>query len=116
MPNAQLKIKLDQQVDTIRALDSMTLSGTVSGISDGKIHFSILEQSYEKMLSQSPSDRDSVSVLYDGSMIFSEDAEVKDGKFSLNFITPRKISFGDTAAEIRIWANSNSTSSKNSGS
>ena len=111
MPNAQLKIKLDQQVDTIRALDSMTLSGTVSGISDGKIHFSILEQSYEKMLSQSPSDRDSVSVLYDGSMIFSEDAEVKDGKFSLNFITPRKISFGDKAAEIRIWANSNSTSS-----
>lgn len=110
MPNAALKVKLDQQVDTIRALDSMTLSGTVSGITNGSIHISMLEQSYEKKLSQEPSTREDVDVLYDGSLIFSEEAEVKDGKFLVNFITPRKISFGDTAAEIRIWANSNSTS------
>ena len=109
MPNAALNVKLDQKVDTIRALDSMTLSGTVSGISNGSIHISILEQSYEKKLSQEPAERDSVAVLYDGSQIFSEEAEIKDGKFLVNFITPRKISFGDTAAEIRIWANSNST-------
>jgi hypothetical protein len=109
MPNAALKVKLDQQVDTIRALDSMTLSGTVSGITNGSIHISMLEQSYEKKLSQEPSTREDVDVLYDGSLIFSEEAEVKDGKFLVNFITPRKISFGDTAAEIRIWANSNST-------
>lgn len=109
MPNAGLSIQLDQKIDTIRALDSMNLSGSVKGISNGKLHISILEQSYEKKLSQEPSDNDSVSVLYDGSLIFSEDTEVKDGRFSIHFITPRKIAFGDTAAEIRLWANGNST-------
>jgi hypothetical protein len=43
-----LDITLDQQVDTIQALDNMTLSGKVSGLDDGKIRLNILEGRYEK--------------------------------------------------------------------
>ncbi len=111
MPVAELSVKLDQKVDTIRALDSMELSGSVSGISSGTLHLSILEQSYEKKLSEAPARDDSVAVLYDGAQIFSEDVEIRDGKFSVSFITPRKIAFGDTAAEIRLWASGNTNSS-----
>lgn len=111
MPRTELSVKLDQKVDTIRALDSMALSGSVGGISDGTLHLSILEQSYEKKLSEAPARDDSVAVLYDGAQIFSEDVEIRDGKFSVRFITPRKIAFGDTAAEIRLWASGNSNGS-----
>ncbi len=111
MPVAELSVKLDQKVDTIRALDSMELSGSVSGISSGTLHLSILEQSYEKKLSEAPARDDSVAVLYDGAQIFSEDVDIRDGKFSVSFITPRKIAFGDTAAEIRLWASGNTNSS-----
>lgn len=111
MPSSGLSVKLDQKVDTIRALDSMELSGSVAGISSGTLHLSILEQSYEKKLSEAPARDDSVAVLYDGAQIFSEDMDIRDGKFSVRFITPRKIAFGDTAAEIRLWASGNSNSS-----
>lgn len=110
MPNGALSVKLDRSVDTLRALDSVKLSGTVSGISGGKIHVALLEQPYEKKLSQEPSDADSVAVLYDGALIYSTDADVEGGRFSVDFITPRKIAFGDTAAEIRLWASGPSTS------
>lgn len=109
MPSGGLSVDLEQKIDTIRALDSMKLSGTVSGISDGKVQVSIFEQSYEKNLSREPALDEEIAVLYDGSQIFSEEAEVKNGKFELSFITPRKISFGDTAAEIRLWAYGSST-------
>lgn len=104
LPRMHLGITLDQQVDTIQALDNMKLSGTVSGMDNGKVRLSILEGSYEKNLSQAPSNDTDLVVLYDGNLIFSEDVDVKDGHFSTEFITPRKIAFGDTAAEIRLWA------------
>ncbi len=110
MPTSGLSVKLDQKVDTIRALDSMELSGSVGGISSGTLHLSILEQSYEKKLSEAPARDDSVTVLYDGAQIFSEDVDIRDGRFSVRFITPRKIAFGDTAAEIRLWASGTSNS------
>lgn len=109
MPSSEFSLRLDKKLDTLRALDSVSLSGSVDGMQNGKIHVAVLEQSYEKKLSQAPADRDSVAVLYDGSLIFSEDAEVKDGRFSVQFITPRKMAFGDTAAEIRLWANENAS-------
>ncbi len=110
MPNGSLSVKIDQKIDTLRALDSMTLSGAVPGITSGKLHVAILEQGYEKKLSQEPANSDSIAVFYDGSLIYSEDVEIKDGRFSIDFITPRKMAFGDSAAEIRLWANGQSSS------
>lgn len=110
MPAAELSLKLDQKIDTLRALDSLELSGTVEGISSGTVHLSVLEQTYEKKLSEAPAREDSVAVLYDGAQIFGEDAKIENGRFSVRFITPRKIAFGDTAAEIRLWASGNSGS------
>ncbi|MFA6835367.1 MAG: FlgD immunoglobulin-like domain containing protein, partial [Fibrobacteraceae bacterium] len=110
MPNSSLDVSLDEQVDTLHALDSMTLSGSVSGLSKGSVHVAVLEQSYEKKLSKEPASSSLIPVLYDGSLIFSENAEVKDGRFSVSFITPRKIAFGDTAAQIRLWAYGTSSS------
>jgi hypothetical protein len=104
MPRKEFSVQLDQQVDTIQALDKMVLSGSVPGAASGKLHLSILEGRYEKELSLKPAYEDQTEkVIYDGNSIYSETVPVKSGKFNTEFITPRKIAFGDTAAEIRLW-------------
>ncbi|MFA6623712.1 MAG: C25 family cysteine peptidase [Fibrobacteraceae bacterium] len=105
LPDQRLSVSLDQKVDTIQALDNMTLSGSVSGLSSGMVRLNILEQSSSKNLTRrTGSGNINVPVVYDGSPVYSEDVAVENGRFRANFITPRKISFGDTAAEIRLWA------------
>ncbi len=103
IPRREFSVRLDQTVDTIQALDKMTLSGSVPGGVNGKLHLSILEGRYEKELSLKPASDDTEKVIYDGNSIYSETIPVKSGKFNTEFITPRKIAFGDTAAEIRLW-------------
>lgn len=103
IPRRDYFISLDQKIDTIQALDKMYLSGSVRGASNGKLHLSILEGRYQKELSLQPAYDTEETVLYDGSAIYSETVPVTGGKFSTEFITPRKIAFGDTAAEVRLW-------------
>lgn len=109
MPKSELKVTLDSALDTIKALDRMHLSGTVSDMDDGYIDLVLREGRIEKMIDmQIPSEwsegNDSLKVFYDGPLVYSEKVPVKSGRFETEFVTPRKISSGDTAAEFSAWA------------
>lgn len=103
MPRSDLKVSLDQKLDTLKALDKMTLSGTVKGMTDGHVNLVLTEGRSSKPMNLVSVDRD-IDVFYEGSLIYSEEIPVKDGRFKTEFVTPRKISFGDTAAEFSAWA------------
>ena len=112
MPKNELKVSLDSALDTIKALDRMHLSGSVSDMDDGYIDLVLREGRVEKVLDMQVLDMatgetDSIMVFYDGPLIYSEKIPVKSGRFETEFVTPRKISFGDTNAEFSAWAYSN---------
>ena len=104
MPSNELKIHLDTKLDTIRALDKVNLTGSVDGIDDGFINLVLREGRVEKRVDLQHPDEDSVDVFYDGALIYSEKVPVKSGRFATEFVTPRKISIGDTTAEFSAWA------------
>lgn len=109
MPFANNKINLDQKLDTVKALDRMKLSGTVSGMNNGMINLAIREGRVNKKLGLDVMDKrlgqeDSISVDFDGALLYSEEVPVRSGRFETEFITPRKLNFGDTAAEFSAWA------------
>ena len=109
MPNAEFKISLDSQLDSIKALDRMKVSGTVDGLDNGFVDLVLREGRSQKRMALEVAD-DSVDVFYDGSLIYSEKIPVKGGRFTTEFVTPRKISIGDTAAEFSAWAYSSNES------
>lgn len=109
MPIAEKTVTLDQKLDTLKALDKMKLSGSVSGMDNGTINLSIREGRVKKRLdlqidSNKDHVNDSLDVIFAGSLLYSEEVPVRGGRFETEFITPRKLNFGDTAAEFTAWA------------
>ena len=104
MPFANYKISLDSPVDTVKALDKMKLSGKVSGLSTGNIALTLREGRYIKLLPTQRSAGDTLKVMYDGALIYSEVIPVVGGRFETEFVTPKKLNIGDTLAELRAWA------------
>lgn len=109
MPYNKLKVSLESKLDTVYALDKMTLSGTVSGLDDGYVDLVMRESRQQKTVDLVVNDS-VIDVSYDGSLIYSETVPVKMGRFTTEFVTPRKISVGDTSAELSLWAYSSKTS------
>lgn len=107
LPVEKFKIHLDQKIDSLLSLDKMTLSGTVDNAETGRIFLSVREGFKKKTLSYAPASEDSVEVSYAGGLIYSEEIPVQGGRFSTEFITPQKIAFGDTAAEVSAYFYSN---------
>ena len=109
MVKADIDVSLDQKIDTLRALDKVKLSGTVSGIENGTIELSLRESRDTMRLYLGLSDikDDTLNVVYDGALIYSEKVPITGGRYETEFVTPRKISFGDTAVELNAWAYSN---------
>ncbi|WP_407457512.1 C25 family cysteine peptidase [Fibrobacter sp.] len=103
MPSKDLKITLDTPIDTVKALDRMTLSGSVQGMDDGYINLVLREGRLKRRISLEVRE-DSLDIFYDGALIYSEKIPVKGGRFTTEFVTPRKISIGDTTAEFSAWA------------
>ncbi|MBR4785229.1 MAG: hypothetical protein IK012_08260 [Fibrobacter sp.] len=103
-------VTLDQKIDTLKALDKMKLSGSVKGMENGTIELSLRGgRSYKNMylgfqVNEKDATTDSIKVSYDGSLIYSEKIPVVGGRYKTEFVTPRKISFGDTAVELNAWA------------
>ncbi len=108
MPYANLKISFDSPVDSIKALDKMKLSGTVSGMKSGSIALTLREGRFQKPL-QLVSMDSVLKVPYDGPLIYSEIVPVVGGHFETEFVTPKKLNIGDTLAELRAWAYSPSS-------
>lgn len=113
MPYGQGGITLDKEIDTLKALDKVKLSGTVKGVDNGKIQLSLREGRYKKKMYMGfqndsvPSVKDTLNVPFDGALIYSEEVDVTGGRFSVEFVTPRKLAFGDTSVEFQAWAYSN---------
>ncbi|MBR6379889.1 MAG: hypothetical protein IKS02_08010 [Fibrobacter sp.] len=104
-PKATMSVHFDKTIDTLMALDRVTLSGQVSGMKNGYVGISLREGKRNKKLFNGLEERpDSVDVLYDGALIYSQNVPVNGGKFQTEFISPRKLSFGDTAAQLSAWA------------
>lgn len=106
MPNAGFKISLDQKLDTLKALDKVHLSGSVLGMNDGHLGISMRESRQNKRLFLGLYNikNDTLDVVYNGSLIYSEVVPVVGGRFETDFVTPKKIAFGDTAVELLAWA------------
>ncbi len=109
LPDVSGKVSLDADIDTLKALDNVVLSGSVSGIRDGIINLTLNEGRTERKISLQVED-DSLDVFYEGGLIFTEEVPVRDGRFETRFVTPRKLTFGDSAAEMNIWAFDNKSS------
>ena len=108
LPVQNKRIHLEQKIDSIKALDKMKISGSVEGIKEGSIYLSVREGKKEKQLSFAPASDDSIFVSYTGTLIYNEIIPLKNGKFETEFLTPKKIAFGDSAAEISAYAYSTS--------
>ncbi|GHV15025.1 hypothetical protein AGMMS49938_12280 [Fibrobacterales bacterium] len=110
LPSSKISVNLDIVPDTIQALDKISLSGSAflggAQLQNGNLKLQILEGAKQHTLSQNLGDGNfySVNVQIVGNPIYSEDLKVENGKFSTEFITPRKLSLGDTNAQIRLWA------------
>ena len=104
MPLASYKISLSSPIDTIKALDKVKLSGSVSGLSNGNIALTLREGRYIKRLPSLRSAGDTLNVKYDGALIYSEVIPVVGGRFETQFVTPKKLNIGDSLAELRAWA------------
>ena len=103
MPSSEFKISLDTPLDSVKALDHVKLSGSVEGLDNGYVDLILREGRTNKRMSLEVND-DSVNVFYDGGLVYSEKVPVKGGRFATDFVTPRKISIGDTTAEFSAWA------------
>ncbi|MCL2282829.1 MAG: C25 family cysteine peptidase, partial [Fibromonadales bacterium] len=104
MPKQNIKINLDNAPDTIQALQKLKISGTAS-VQSGIVRMQVLEGEKQRtLLHNKGSDIVSIPIKQEGSPIYSEELQIKDGKFSTEFITPRKLSLGDTSAQIKLWS------------
>jgi len=104
MPKQGISLGLNSAPDTIQALEKLKISGSAS-VETGFVRVQVLEGEKYRALSQNLGDgtirRDTIKVS--GSPIYSEELQIKNGVFSTEFITPRKLSLGDTSAQIRLW-------------
>lgn len=107
---AGFDVTLDQKIDTLKALDKIKLSGSVKGMENGTIELSLRGgRSVKNMylgfhVNETDPNTDSIEVHYDGPLIYSEKVPVIGGRYQTEFVTPRKIAFGDTAVELNAWA------------
>jgi hypothetical protein len=105
MPRQNISLSLNNTPDTIQALQKLNISGRAS-VQNGMVRMQILEGERHRSLSQNLGDgrvyRDSIKVQ--GITIYNEELKISNGEFSTEFITPRKLSLGDTSAQIRLWA------------
>lgn len=103
MPVANRKLSIDQNLDTIKGLDNMKISGHVDGIDNGFVNLSLREGRAKRRIALQV-EEDSVDVSFNGTLIYSEEIPVKGGRFETNFVTPSKLNYGDSSAEFTAWA------------
>jgi len=110
MPKQEISLKLDSIPNTIQALQKLKISGNAS-VQNGKVSLQILEGEKYRYLEQKNCKnnynndfRCYANIKIPGNPIYSEELQIENKKFSTEFVTPRKLSLGDTNAQIRLWA------------
>ncbi|MDB5051113.1 MAG: hypothetical protein JWO30_4184 [Fibrobacteres bacterium] len=99
----QLNVSMTQVMDSIQALDCSTLKGRITGGSGtGKVNVKIVAGSVHKHYKSegtNPQDADKR-----GNILFERTFPYKDGAFSTEYFIPKQISFGDTTAQVQVFA------------
>jgi len=110
MPRQEISLKLNSIPDTIQALQKLKISGTAS-VPSGKVRLQVLEGEKSRYLEQKickdnygDSPLCHANIKIPGSPVYAEELQIENKNFSTEFITPRKLSLGDTSAQIRLWA------------
>ncbi|MDR1811445.1 MAG: C25 family cysteine peptidase [Candidatus Fibromonas sp.] len=107
IPRRGISLELNDTpaLKTIQALQKLKISGEAS-VQTGRVRMQVLEgEKSRTLIEKNCNDENycSASIKIPGNPIYSEELEIKNGKFETEFITPRKLSFGDTSAQIRLW-------------
>jgi hypothetical protein len=100
MPRQEISLELNNVPDTIQALQKLQISGKAS-VQSGFVRMQILEGEKQRNLRHGTYE-DSIKIP--GTLIYNEEIKISNGNFSTELITPRKLSIGDTSAQIRLWA------------
>ena len=115
MPRQEISLELNSIPDTIQALQKLKISG-IASVPNGKIRLQVLEGEKSRYLEQKICKDNygdnplcSATIRIPGNPIYSEELQIENKKFSTEFITPRKLSLGDTSAQIRLWAHKSGT-------
>jgi len=110
MPRQEISLNLNSIPDTIQALQKLKISGTAS-VQNGKVRLQVLEGEKTRYLEQKNCKenfyndfRCYANIKIPGNPIYSEELQIINKNFSTEFITPRKLSLGDTSAQIKLWA------------
>jgi hypothetical protein len=91
-------------MDTIKALDCNTIKGRISGgTGAGKVNIKILAGSVHKSYVLGRF-FDTQEVDKRGNILFERTFPYKDGEFSTDYFIPKQISFGDTTAQVILFA------------
>jgi hypothetical protein len=104
LPRANATLQIDQNIDTLQALQKVTISGN-SSLTGAKIRLQVVEGEVSRLLlHRGKYSTDSMYMHTPGAPIHSEELNIEGGRFATEFITPRKLNFGDTSAQVRLWA------------
>ncbi|MDB9744181.1 C25 family cysteine peptidase, partial [Fibrobacterales bacterium] len=87
--------------DTLSALQKVRLKGKVSTKGVSKIRMEVVEQDRQNKYEEGSFVDSS---LTSGNVLFAQESELVGGAFDMEFVSPKKLSFGDTNAQFRAWA------------
>ncbi|MDB5051114.1 MAG: hypothetical protein JWO30_4185 [Fibrobacteres bacterium] len=99
----QLNVGLTQVMDSIQALDCSTLKGRIAGGSGaGKVNVKIVAGSIHKTYKAEGTSPQEVDKR--GNILFERTFPYTNGAFSTEYFIPKQISFGDSTAQVQVFA------------
>jgi hypothetical protein len=107
VPSSSFNISVDQPIDTLKALDKIKISGTAS-VSSGELILRVEEQKKQKIYAWDIIGNDGVNELEEntfvpGRLLYEEKLPIVNGRFVSEWISPKKLSFGDTNATLSLY-------------
>jgi hypothetical protein len=103
----QTNLRFTQAPDTLQALQKVVLEGEIPGAENesGKIYLQVFEGSKKRVYDEVFAGNEYYQeVEMRGNRIYAEVLDWENGEFKTEFITPRKISFGDTNAAVFAYS------------
>ncbi|HKP95449.1 MAG TPA: C25 family cysteine peptidase [Fibrobacteria bacterium] len=99
----QLKVALTQVMDTIQALDCNTIKGRVTGGNGaGMVNVKVVAGSVHKIYKAEGTSPQAVDKR--GNILFERTFPYKDGGFETEYFIPKQIAFGDSTAQVQVFA------------
>jgi hypothetical protein len=107
VPSSSFNISVDQPIDTLKALDKVKISGTAS-VSSGELILRVEEQKKQKIYAWDIIGNDGVNEVEEntfvpGRLLYEEKLPIVKGRFVSEWISPKKLSFGDTNATLSLY-------------